>query len=1073
MLSRFSVKKPYTVFVAIIIVIILGVVSFTKMQVDLIPSFNLPYAVVVTTYPGASPEQVETVVTDTLETTFASLSNLKNISSVSAENMSLLIMEFNSDTNMDSALIEMRESLDMVSAYFPDEISSPMIMKLNPNMMPVMVTAASTENMEDAESADFIEEKIIPEIKSVSGVASVSATGLIENYVDVSISQEKLDSLTKKIAAQYMAQAQASGNGGGLADIIGANGDTVMPDMDMSSFELTPELIGGILSGQSFSMPAGTAQSADGLNYMVRVGDKINSIDELKQLVVFSIEGVATVTLDDVCDIRTYDNSDMIYSKINGNHGIMLTIQKQPDYSTTEVTNAVTEKMNELSEQENVTFTDLMNQGDYVNMMIQSILKNLISGGVLAIIILAIFLNKIKPTAIVGASIVISVITAFVLMYFTGVTLNMISMGGLALGVGMLVDNSIVVIENIFRHRSEGKSIKEAAIEGAKEVSGAIVASTLTTIVVFVPIVFTDGITRQLFVDMALTIGYSLVASLVVALTLVPAASSAMKGKSFIGENKWFSKFADWYTRMLGRSLKHKWVCIVAAVVLLAVSITGALLSGTEFFPQQNTGQISVNVELPEGMTQEEVFSSLDSLYETLNKFDEIETIGILRNDTSDAESALMSMMSSETSVYVLLKEEYIENTQEITDRISEELKKLPFEADISNSGMDMSALTGSAVSVNIFSDDLDTLMDTAKELGEEISALEGTDEIDNGLEETSSEYRIIVDKQKAISKGLTVAQVYMAVQPALAGETSYITINDGGTDYSVFVKDPRSEKLTVEKLGDLEVASTDGTAYKLSELAEITEAEGFASIIRSNQERTITVSGTLKSGYDVKQVNKEIQKIIDNYDFPKGTRAVIGGEYEQINDAFEDMFLMLTLAIIFIYLVMVAQFQSLKSPFIIMFTIPLAFTGGFLALLLTGNKVSVISLIGMVVLVGIVVNNGIVFVDYANQQREKGMSVNEALLLTGRNRIRPILMTALTTIIALMMMVFDTSSGGEMLRPLAITTVGGLTYATVLTLFLVPAMYGIFNKDKKKKADTDENAEAAKETEETGAEEN
>ena len=1063
MFSKFSVKKPFTIVVAIIIVIILGVVSFTKMQVDLIPSFNLPYAVVITTYPGASPEQVEMVVTDTLETTFPSLSNLKGTTSISAENMSLVIMEFNGETNMDSALIEMRESLDMVTSYLPEEVSSPIIMKLNPNMMPVMVSAASTEGMSDVESAQFIEEEIIPQLKSVNGVASVSATGLLENYVDVTISQTKIDAFVQKIMALMM-----QNNGGGLTDIMSGEGDVIASDVDVESF-LTVETVSGILSGQHFSMPAGTAPSIDNTSYMVRVGDKITSIEELENLVVFSISGI-DVKISDICDVTTYDNSSMIYSKINGNHGIMLTFQKQPDYSTTEVTNAITEKMEQLSEKENVKFTDLMNQGTYVNMMIKTILTNLVSGGILAIIILAIFLAKIKPTIIVGASIIISVITTFVLMYFSGVTLNMISMGGLALGVGMLVDNSIVVIENIFRHKMNGKSAKEAAIEGAKEVSGAIIASTLTTIVVFVPIVFTDGMTRQLFTDMALTIGYSLVASLLVALTLVPAAASRLKDKSFVAETKWFNKFANGYSKLLTKSLKHNWIVVLGSVVLLVVTMVGAFFSGTEFFPQMNTGEIAITVEIPEEYTEEQTFEALDSLYDTLSKFKEIDTIGILRNESTDAASSMMSMMSSGTSVYVLLKEEYIEETTDITERISAETDKLPFEVEVSSSSMDMSMLTGAQVSVNIYSDDLDNLKATAEDLGNLIAELEGTDEINNGLEETSSEYRIIVDKKKAIAKNLTVAQVYMAVQPAITAPKSTIAITDNGTDYSLFIKDSRQEAVTVETLGDIIIKTPTGESVKVSDVAEIVEAEGFSSIIHSNQERYLSVSGTLKSGYEVNKVNAEIQDIIDDYDFPAGTRAVVTGESEQINEAFEDLFMMLFLAIVFIYLVMVAQFQSLKSPFIVMFTIPLAFTGGFAALLLTGNKVSVISLIGMVVLVGIVVNNGIVFVDYANQQREKGMSVNEALVVTGRNRLRPIIMTALTTIIALFMMVFDTSSGAEMLRPLAITTVGGLTYATVLTLFLVPAMYAMFNKDKKKKEAV---VEAETETNEKVEEEN
>lgn len=1068
MLSKYSVKKPFTIFVAIIIVLILGVVSFTKMKVDLIPSINLPYAVVVTTYIGASPEQVETSVTDTLESTLASLDNLDTISSISAENMSMIILAFNDGTNMDSAMIEMRENLDMVTGFFPEAVGSPIIMKINPDMMPVMVAAVSTTGMTDAESAVFIEERIIPEIESVAGIASVSATGLIENYVAVTISGKKLDELNASIEQMARAQYEAVVNEMIASQLPEGMTIEMLPDeqrealmgaipsfedtSELADIDITTEMISGILSGQNFSMPAGTASSADNISYMVRVGDEIKSLDELRSLTLFAVSEDIKVTLSDVCDIVEYDNTSSLYSKINGEHGIMLTLSKQPDYSTTEVTDVVLEKIEELEkEYEEVSFFSLMNQGDYVNLMINTIAKNLIFGGVLAIVILALFLKKIKPTAIVGASIIISVIVAFVLMYFAGITLNMISMSGLALGVGMLVDNSIVVIENIFRMRNEGKSMREACIEGAKEVAGAITASTLTTIVVFVPIMFTSGITLELFTDMALTIGFSLVASLVVALTFVPAAASNMKDKSFTSTNKTFERLSNLYSKFLSAALNHKAIVVIVCIVLLVGSVVGGVLQGVELFPQMNTGSISISVSIPENYSSEQSFEALDELYEILNSHEEIDTIGILHQSGTDASSAMMSMMGSGTTVYVLLQEEFFQDTQRISEAITEQTKELDFEVTVSSANMDMSMLSGSQVSVTIYSNNLDNLRATAIDLTEKLLTIDGVDSVENGLENSNEEYRVTVDKDKAIANGLTVAQVYMAVAEKIQTSTSIAEITDDVMTYSVFVNDDRIAPCTVETLGDIELTGTQGTV-KVSDVAEVMLAEGFTSITHSNQERVMTISGTIKSGYEVTKVNNEVEKLLDEYDFESGTRASIGGESVVINDTFGDLYLMLILAIVFIYLVMVAQFQSLKSPFIIMFTIPLAFTGGFIGLLIAGEKLSVISLIGFILLVGIVVNNGIVFVDYANQQVEKGMAVREALLITGKNRLRPIIMTALTTIIAMLMLAFDTSTGSEMMKPLAITAVGGLIYATILTLVLVPCMYAIFNKKKKPK---------------------
>lgn len=1041
MLSKFSVKKPYTVVVAIILVLILGVVSYTKMTVDLIPSINLPYAVIATSYIGASPEEVETVVTSTLEQTMASVNNIKNISSISSENMSMIILEFNEDTNMDSAMIEMRESLDMVTAYFPEEIGSPMIFKLNPDMMPIAVISTSVEGMTDQESAKYIEDNIIPEIKSVDGVASVTPSGLIENMIDVTLSEVKINALKEKIQ--------------GI--ITEALGTATFPEnaltTDISSVEITKEMIAGILSGQSFAMPAGSISSEDGTSYLVRVGEKITNVDELKSLKLMEIPLVGDILLSDVADIGLYDNSNTMYSRVDGNHAIMLQLQKQPNFSTADVSNSVFEKIDKLTaDNENLKFTTLMDQGEYVDLMINSIIKNLLFGAAFAIIILFIFLRKIKPTLIVGTSIFISVIAAFVLMYFFGITLNMVSMGGLTLGVGMLVDNSIVVIENIYRLRAEGKSAKEAAVEGAKEVAGAITASTLTTIVVFVPIVFTSGITKELFTDMALTIAFSLIASLLVALTLVPAAASTMLNKNFETKPNFIDKMTNGYVKLLDKSLKHNWLALLVAVVLLGGSILAALSSGTELFPEMDTGTISVTIDVPDKFTKEEIFTALDLVTETISVIPDIETVGAMYSSTSSEMSFITSMAGTGIQSYVLLKEDHKKSTNEIVEEIRTKTQDFDFEVTVSGSNMDMSMLSGGQIVINVYGRDLDKLRLTATEISDIINTIEGSTEVDNGLGKTSEEIRVVVNKEKAISKGLTVAQVYMAVSSDISTARSTLSITDGESEYAVFVKDDREKPITYADLSKMTITSPTGEVVTISDVADIVNAEGFTSINHNGQERYVTVTGSLLDGYDTKEVNDKIEEALEKYDLPSGIRYEIAGESESMNDTFKDLFLMLAMAIVFIYLIMVAQFQSLKSPFIVMFTLPLAFTGGFFALFFTGSKISVISIIGFIVLVGVVVNNGIVFVDYANQQMQKGLTCKDALLLTARNRIRPILMTALTTVIALVMMAFDTGSGSELMRPMAITTIGGMTYGTILTLFIVPAIYAITHKVKKNK---------------------
>lgn len=1047
MLSKFSVKKPLTVLVCVIIVIILGVVSYTKMDVDLIPEMNAPYVSVITTYPGASPEQVETSVTNSLEQSLSTLSNLESITSQSSENVSVIGLVFNLDADMDSVFIEIRENIELIKSALPDEAGSPMIMKLDTSMIPVYSSTITVDNLSQIEASEYINNEIYPEIKSVDGISYVSLSGLTENMIDVTLSEEKINTIQEKyleIFTQMQNQAQAAGQ------------EPI--SVDVPQIDITTDMISGILKGQNFSMPAGSVSSDDGTSYLVRVGDKIQSVEELENLVLMEFPVLGEIKLSDVADINLYDNSGDVYSKTNGQNGCMIYVQKQPDSSTSKVCKDVNNKLNEIMENNpDVHVTEVFNQGSYIDLMISSIIKNLLFGALLAILILYFFLRKIKPTIIVSASIVIGVITAFVLMYFSGVTMNMISMGGLALGVGMLVDNSIVVIENIYRLRAEGKTVKEAAIEGAKEVAGAITASTLTTVVVFVPILFTDGITRQLFTDMALTITFSLVASLIVALTLVPAASSKMFKKEQNHKENIIDKLGNVYSRMLGSTIKHKWLSFVIEMVLvlglLVGSLGAAMSNGFEMFPQTDSGELTINIDMPDNYTNEDTFNALDDIYEKLSTIPDVETVGIMfeKSDGMDMGSFLMG---NGLSCYVALKENHELSTAEVSENIRDMFEDAPYKAEPSSSSMDMSMLTGSSVQINIYNNDIAKLAEATKMVSDVVSSTEGTTEIKDGLNDKTKDLKITVDKQKASLKGLTVAQVFMAVNNAIKSDLVITTISDGENDYDIYVKDDKDKVITDDTLSEITVESAvTGDNVKVSDIAQIATSDGLMSISHEDQERIMTVTASLENGYDVRETNDTIKNKIDNLDLPDGTTFEIAGENQAMNEAFSDIYLMIALAIVLIYLVMVAQFQSLISPFIIMFTIPLAFTGGFLGLFVTNTKVSLISLIGLLVLVGIVVNNGIVFVDYANQQVEKGKKVLEALVIAGRNRLRPILMTALTTIFALIITAFDSSNGGEMLQPVAITTIGGLIYATILTLFFVPILYVIFNsrKDKNK----------------------
>lgn len=1305
MLSRFSVKKPYTVIVGIVLVIILGVVSLSKMSTDLLPSMNLPYAIVVTSYAGASPEQVESVVTQPIEAAMASTSNIKNISSQSSNNMSMVVLEFEQTANMDSVTVEMRESLDQISGYWPDEVGNPIIMKLNPDMLPIMIAAVEVEDMDNIEICEYTEKDLIPEIESVEGVASVTGTGMIEESVQVTLSQKKIDEINEKIKAsldekfadaesemvsaedeinsgkdeltsgrdsmanqisdaqnqlndkkielfqtetdlnnkleelkntkseteagiktltklqtqvkqlisskkqltkaidklkamlqnpaqtdpsqmdpsqidpsqmdpslqeqlaqaqEQLAQAQeqltklegqlAQVEGGlsqiktqlasqegstlkadatdkqltsyiassitkaeqGLVQINGgiaaiesglesvAQGKTTINDtlatlnqsqitgsVEMGSasaqlasgeeklkeardtFEetkeqaydssnlnniLTMDTLTNILTAQNFSMPAGYITD-EGETYMVRVGDAVDSIDALKDMVLMDLgmDGVDTIHLSDVADIAVTDNSKDSYARLNGKPGVMLSIEKQTGYSTGDVTDRVYEKFESLKKNnEKLQVSVMMDQGIYIDMIVDSVRDNMLVGAILAIIILLFFLKDIKPTLVIACSIPVSVIFAVVLMYFSGVTLNMISLSGLALGIGMLVDNSIVVIENIYRMRSEGKSAKKAAVKGAKQVGGAITASTLTTVCVFAPIVFVEGITRQLFVDMGLTIAYTLLASLLIALTFVPMMGSKMLRKTKKIKHPWFDKVQDVYGIVLGRLLKFKPLVLLVMVVLLVASVWGCLSRGTEFMPDMESTQMTVTVTPPKEAEFAEACELADEVTEKVMSISDVESVGAMAGGGGMASGLMGGSSGNDITLYILVKEDKELTNDEIAEEIKNLTKDTEAEISVSTSEMDMGALAGEGLSVQIRGRDLEKLQAMAGDVKEIVSNVEGTVDVTTNAEETEKEFRITVDKEKAAKYGMTVAQIYQIVGERMADDTSDDTISTDIKDYDIYLESVEQSEATIDSLKNLTFKYTDKQdedakekEIKISEVADFEELESLTSISREGQERYIEVSAAIDTGYNVGLVGDRVEKAVRGYDLPEGYTIEMTGEDESINEAMEQLMLMLVLAIAFIYLIMVAQFQSLRAPFIILFTVPLAMTGGFGALLITGNVLNIISMIGFIMLVGIIVNNGIVMVEYVNQLRRAGMEKREAIITAGKTRLRPILMTALTTIFAMSTMAFGSDMGSDMGKPMAIVTIGGMIYGTLMTLVVVPCIYDLFYGNK------------------------
>ena len=815
---------------------------------------------------------------------------------------------------------------------------------------------------------------------------------------------------------------------------------------------ITMETVAGLIGAQNISMPAGYVYDVSGDEYLVRVGDKFSTLDELKQLKLFSVglESVDEVRLMDVASVEITDNRDEAFTKVDGQDGILLSIEKQSTFSTTDVSDRVAEKNAELiAEIDGLHIVDMFNQGDYINIIVDSVLQNLVWGGLLAVLVLLIFLTDWRPTIIIAFSIPISVVAAFVCMYFTGITLNVLSLSGLALGIGMLVDNSIVAIENIYRlHDEEHLPILTACVRGVNSIAGALIASTLTTICVFLPVVFVTGLARDLFMDIGLTITFSLLASLIVAMTLVPSMAAGLLKRSKKPHKNRFIAIQRGYVRMLKGALRFKALVLVVAVVLLVFAGMQVSKMGMSFMPEVNSTQMTATLNLdPEQDLEPQQERALEMMNRIM-EVDGIETVGL------SGSSGMMSMTGGSDSLtyYIIVEEDAGRSNAEIAEDIRGICDEMALPLSIQTSTMDISMLTGSGISVDITGDDVDTLRSIASDVAEIVASVEGTTDIDDGQDAAVPEMRITVDREKATDHNLTTGQVLQFVATKLAGKTEISEATLDGKTLSIYILDGRNSTITPGTLEDLEIEVTNGDKsemVRIGDIATVEQTQSLSSINRQAQRRILTVSFQVEDGYSMNHVSDALEEKLNAYQTPEGYEIALSGENEMVMGIMDDLVFMVVIAVVLIFLIMVAQFQSFKSPIIVMFTIPLAFTGGLIALLITGMDLSIVAMVGFLVLSGVVVNNGIVFVDSVNQLRIAGMSKRKALLETGRLRLRPILMTAVTTILGMFTMALGVGMGAEMMQPMAVVTIGGLTYATLMTLFIVPILYDLVNGEK------------------------
>jgi len=822
-LVQFSVQKAITVFMAIIAVTIFGVVSFTRLTTDLFPSINIPFAVVVTPYPGATPEQVELEVTQPLEAVFQTTSNVLEVTTTSSENLSLVVIEFSQSTDMDSAVAEMRESLNTVTNSLPDNVGFPNIIRLNPNQLPVYVMSVSLEGLDLPELTEWVETEMRPRIERIPGVATFDISGGFTEEIRIRIDQDALDQYNQSL-------------------------EQVFENVPGDPLVIDAEYIRSIITAQNLGFPAGIVQ-VDGLSYIVRVGDSFRSIEELNDLVLLNlpIPGVRPLLLGDVATVGLEPLNTQGYSKVNGVDAITISIQKGSEIAITDVTNTIDSTLLELEEEfDSLRVTTLLNQGDIIETSTSGVLMNLILGGILAVIVLLVFLRNIRITFVVGVAIPVSLFFAIILIYLSGITLNVVSLGGLALGIGMLVDNSIVVIENIYRLKREGKSNKEAAIEGTYQVAGAITASTLTTVGVFAPIIFIEDFVREIFLQLALTIAFSLIASLIIAITFVPAIANKIirvEVKETQKEDGWGKKL---YRQILSGFFKFKFFVLLSVTALFVLSIVGSISNGFEFFPATDEGTLSATVLVPEDVPYEfESFASdLDEIYLAIAELDDIESVGITLG--GGGFGFFGGGGSGSASLNIVLAEDRTRSTNEMRDVVAQTLSEFSqYENTVTGTESNTGFLVGSGIEILIQGPRLDDLRSVALDIEEALGEVEGLRDIDNGLGRVSQEIKVTVDKEAAITNQLTVAQVLGIVRNFLSTPENTTQLLIGGNRFSVKVFEegdtPNAEAPSIDSLRNIIVGvDSQGQPILLNMIAEVEVIDGFSSITRINGARSV-----------------------------------------------------------------------------------------------------------------------------------------------------------------------------------------------------------------------------------------
>jgi len=1036
-LPEVSVRRPITTIMLFVAIIIIGYVSFSRLPIDLFPEIEPPIISVLTSYPGASAQDVELNVSKKIESGLSSVTNLKKIRSVSVDNISVVTLEFEYGSNLDEASNDIRAALEFSKRNLPDDAEDPVIFKFSTNMMPIIFVAVQADQSYMGLNK-FVENEILDPLKRVPGVGTVQAFGGPVRQILVNIDAKKLE-----------------------------------------AYNITTQQIGQVIQSENINLPSGAIKMGD-MEYNLRVPAEFTNIEQIKDLVISQQAG-RLIYLKDVAEVKDSLKDRSINVRLNGSKGLQMIIQKQSGANTVQVAADVKSKLAELEKNlpSDVKVTIIQDASEFIVQSISNLTEAVLLGGVFVIFIILIFLRQWRATFIIILTIPVSLIGAFIYLYFTGSTINIISLSSLSIAVGMVVDDAIVILENISHHVDRGARPREAAIFGSSEVGLAVTASTFTIVAVFFPLVFIGGIAGIIFNQLGFLVTVMILVSLLAALTLIPMLSSKMlvakkdrkeiKNKLLRNIEKSLGKaldtIDDFYKSTLEWALDHKKSVIIIAIAIFVSSLALIPVLGTEFMPKSDSSQFTLTVEIEPGRNLDQTVEYVKKMEGIIkDEFPEVifSTVRAGVNDQGFSSILFGQNESANLAGFQLKTTRLNERNRtifEMADTLRKRLEPIAgIKSFIVNTSGGMSFLTGAsgaAVEVDIIGPDLDKSYLVANQLKEHLSTINGTRDVRIDIGDPRPELQVTLDRTKLALNGLNTALVGTALRNNYYGITP-TKYRELGDEYDIFLSLPPDKKKTITDIENMPIKTLLGTTVRLKDLGTITEQYSPATIKRKEQERVIGVLSDVQ-GRSLGEVTADIKNFAATLELPPNTIIEYAGQIEQQSDTFTDLFFLLALSVILTYMVMAAQFESFRDPFIILFSIPFAFTGVFIALLVTGVAFSIIAFLGTVLLVGIVVKNAIVLVDYTNITRARGIELREAIVSSGRNRLRPVLMTTATTLLGLIPLAISTGDGSEIWKPLGISTIGGLLFSTLITLILVPVLYSIAEtRFKKKKNEID-----------------